>query len=64
MFLTENIKILKICDEDGLRAASKALQKADIICGDYLLILEHYAQAGDFIFLDPPYLPISEYADF
>ena len=47
-----------------MRAASKALQKADIICGDYLLILEHYAQAGDFIFLDPPYLPISEYADF
>ena len=54
----------KICDEDGLRVASKALQKADIICGDYLLVLEHYAQAGDFIFLDPPYLPISEYADF
>lgn len=54
----------KICDEDGLRAASVALQKADILCGDYLLVLEHYAQSGDFVFLDPPYLPISEYADF
>ena len=54
----------KICDEDGLRAASTALKKADILCGDYLLVLEHYAQAGDFVFLDPPYLPISEYADF
>lgn len=54
----------KICDEDGLRAASAALKKADIICGDYLLILEHYTQPGDFVFLDPPYLPISEYADF
>lgn len=54
----------KICDEDGLRAAAAALQKADILCSDYLMILEHYAQPGDFVFLDPPYLPISEYADF
>ena len=54
----------KICDEDGLRATSAVLRKADILCGDYLLILEQYAQQGDFVFLDPPYLPISEYADF
>lgn len=54
----------KICDEDGLRAASEVLKKAEIICGDYLLVLEHYAQPGDFVFLDPPYLPISEYSDF
>ena len=54
----------KICDEDGLRAASEVLKKAEIICGDYFLVLEHYAQPGDFVFLDPPYLPISEYSDF
>lgn len=54
----------KICDRDGLIAASIALKKAEILCGDYLLILEHYARPGDFIFLDPPYLPVSEYADF
>ena len=54
----------KICDEDGLEAASEALKKAEILCGDYLLVLDHYAQPGDFVFLDPPYLPISEYADF
>ncbi len=54
----------KICDEDGLKAASAALKKAEIVCGDYFLVLEHYAQPGDFIFLDPPYLPISEYSDF
>ena len=54
----------KICDEDGLRAASEVLKKAEILCGDYLLVLEHYAQPGDFVFLDPPYLPISEYSDF
>lgn len=53
----------KICDEEGLRAASEVLKKAEILCGDYLLVLEHYAQPGDFVFLDPPYLPISEYSD-
>ena len=54
----------KICDEEGLRAASEVLKKAEILCGDYILVLEHYAQPGDFVFLDPPYLPISEYSDF
>lgn len=53
----------KICDTEALHAASQALRKADIVCGDYFLVLEHYAQPGDFIFLDPPYLPISEYSD-
>ena len=54
----------KICDEEGLYAASEALKKAVILCGDYFLVLEHYAQPGDFVFLDPPYLPVSENADF
>ena len=54
----------KICDIDALRLASEALRKADILCGDYILVLEHYAQPGDFVYLDPPYLPISENSDF
>lgn len=54
----------KICDVDALEAASKLLQKATILCGDYLRVLDDYAQPGDFVFLDPPYLPISEYSDF
>lgn len=54
----------KICDIDALRLASEALRKADILCGDYILVLEHYAHPGDFVFLDPPYLPISENSDF
>ncbi len=54
----------KICDQDALYAASDALKKAEVLCGDYFLVLEHYAKEGDFIFLDPPYLPISEYSDF
>lgn len=54
----------KICDVETLYAASSVLQKAEILCGDYMLVLEHYAQPNDFIFLDPPYLPVSAYADF
>lgn len=54
----------KICDAEALYAASEVLKKAEIICGDYFLVLDNYAQPGDFVFLDPPYLPISEYSDF
>lgn len=52
------------CDADALHTASGILKKAVIVCGDYLSVLREYAKAGDFIFLDPPYLPVSEYADF
>ncbi|MFH4082061.1 DNA adenine methylase, partial [Acinetobacter baumannii] len=54
----------KIIDEEALRAASIILKDTTIICGDYKDVLRKQAQPGDFIFLDPPYLPISEYADF
>ena len=54
----------RICDRDALYSASAVLKKAEILCGDYFLVLEHYAKEGDFIFLDPPYLPVSEYSDF
>lgn len=54
----------KICDIDALQAASRLLQHTEILCGDYMLVLDNYAKPGDFIFLDPPYLPISKYSDF
>ena len=57
-------KTPKYCNEEALSAASKILQKATIVCGDYISVLEEYAEPGDFIFLDPPYLPISVYSDF
>ena len=54
----------KICDADALRANAEILERATILCGDYISILERYAQPGDFIFLDPPYLPVSKYSDY
>lgn len=54
----------KIIDEGSLRAASTLLGNTKIVCGDYKTVLKENAQSGDFVFLDPPYLPVSEYADF
>lgn len=53
-----------ILDENNLSAAAVLLQTATIVCGDYKDVLKDHAQPGDFVFLDPPYLPISEYSDF
>ncbi len=54
----------KIADADTLTAAASVLRKAVIACGDYREILREYARPDDFIFLDPPYLPVGQYADF
>lgn len=54
----------RILDEEGLRAASYLLSKATIVLGDYKDVLREHARSGDFVFLDPPYLPVSAYADF
>jgi len=53
-----------ICDEDNLRAASVLLRRADIRCADYLDVLNGEVKSGDFVFLDPPYVPVGEYGDF
>lgn len=54
----------KILDESALRAASDLLRNTTIVCDDYKTVLKNNAQPGDFIFLDPPYLPVSAFADF
>lgn len=54
----------KIVDEEALKAASALLRNTTIVCGDYKTVLKENARPGDFIFLDPPYLPVSEYSDF
>jgi DNA adenine methylase len=54
----------KILDAKALEAASYLLRDSVIVCGDYKTVLREHAQPGDFVFLDPPYLPVSEYADF
>ncbi len=53
----------KICNEENLRAVSEVLTRADIICADFEQI-EQYVDANAFIYLDPPYRPISPTASF
>ncbi len=52
-----------IVDEMALRSASRAFQIAEISHGDFELVLKN-AQKGDFIYLDPPYVPLSATSDF
>ena len=54
----------KICDEESIVLASNLLVNKDIVLGDYKFVLKKYAKENDFIFLDPPYLPVSQYSDF
>lgn len=54
----------KIVDTEALIAASKLLKDTTIICADYKKVLNKYAQPNDFVFLDPPYLPVGKYSDF
>jgi DNA adenine methylase len=54
----------KLFDRGRLEAARACLEKAEIRLADYAEVLRASAKEGDLVFLDPPYLPISEYSDF
>lgn len=53
----------RILDESGLRAASRALAGADVRHAGFEDMLE-YVRPGDFVYLDPPYEPVSQTASF
>ena len=53
-----------ICQPESLRAASEVLRDAQILVADYHEVLHQYAQPGDLVYLDPPYLPAGKYSDF
>ncbi len=53
----------KICDAKNLRAVSKALRHAEIMCEDFQTVV-HRLEEGDFVYCDPPYQPVSDTAYF
>jgi DNA adenine methylase len=52
-----------ICDADNLRAASRALRGVTLLVGDFSRCLD-LVETGDFVYLDPPYHPLSDTANF
>jgi DNA adenine methylase len=52
-----------ILDVEGLYAASARLQQADIRCASFEALLSE-ARPGDFVYMDPPYEPVSRTANF
>lgn len=52
-----------ICDKENILAVSQALQKTEILCGDYEETL-NYADNNTLFYFDPPYKPLSETSSF
>ncbi|HOT13625.1 MAG TPA: DNA adenine methylase [Bacteroidales bacterium] len=52
-----------ICDKENILAVSKALQKVEILCGDFEETL-NYADKNTLFYFDPPYKPLSETSSF
>ena len=52
-----------ICTPEGLRQSSLALKGADLRTGDFAIACRE-AGAGDFVYLDPPYQPLSPTSNF
>ncbi len=53
----------KIYDEKNIIVVNEALQNTEIICGDFTES-EKYVEKESFIYLDPPYRPISKTSNF
>ncbi len=58
-----NYKNPKILDEHNILAVSKALQRDDLTSVDFEQAIKS-AKAGDFLYLDPPYQPLSKTSSF
>jgi DNA adenine methylase len=53
----------RILDEPGLRAVSACLQGAELVAEDFAAACGA-AEPGDFVYLDPPYVPLSRTSSF
>lgn len=52
-----------ICDRLNILAVSEALQKVELLCGDFEQTV-HFAGPNTFFYFDPPYKPLNETSSF
>jgi len=52
-----------ICDKSNILAVSEALQKVELLCGDFEQTV-NYTTPNTFFYFDPPYKPLSETSSF
>ena len=52
-----------ICDKENILAVSEALQKVEILCGDFEQTLD-FSEQNTLFYFDPPYKPLSETSSF
>lgn len=52
-----------ICNSENIFAVHEALQKVEILCGDYEKTI-YLASENTFFYLDPPYKPLTETSNF
>jgi DNA adenine methylase len=52
-----------ICDPVAIRNVSKFIQGYTFSSADFFSVAENIEE-NDFVYLDPPYVPVSEYSDF
>lgn len=52
-----------ICDKENILAVSEALQKVEILCGDFEQTL-NFAEQNTLFYFDPPYKPLNETSSF
>lgn len=57
-------KMNPICNSEAIMTVSRALQKVEILNGDFDEQTFEYANEHSFYFLDPPYKPVSKTSNF
>ena len=62
-FIYLNYKNPRIIDENNLLNCSELLKKTEIKCADFSEILTK-VKKGDFVYFDPPYVPLNETSSF
>ena len=53
----------RICDTSNLQSCSSALASTELLAADFEYVRER-ATPGDFVYFDPPYVPISRHSSF